>query len=142
MELKKLRKLAENHGMGSYSTPAKCVASELVGQCFAARTAMHVAHLQSTSFAEHVALGDFYDEIASIADGFIESYMGITGQMVSIPMFTPSSYASPTGFLCSLQEWLTQNRSEAAEGHTELENIIDEALGLVDRTCYKLKFLR
>ena len=146
MELKRLRGLAENYGTSSYSNsysaPTQCVASELVGQCFAARTAMHIAHLQSTSYAEHVALGDFYDEVATLADSFIESYMGITGRMVSIPHVMSEHEAPPIAFLSALQEWLTYNRAEAAEGHTELENAIDEILSLVDRTCYKLKFLR
>ena len=42
--------------------------AELVARCFAARTSAHLAHLTTTSYAQHVALGDFYDAIASGAD--------------------------------------------------------------------------
>lgn len=143
MDLKALRKLSESHYATSpatqpYSTSAAC---ELVSYCFAARTAMHFAHLRSTNYAEHVALGDFYDEIASLADGFIECYMGITGRMASYPAIQADPNASPTAFLCDLREWVCDNRSTAAEGNTELENMIDEILSLIDKTCYKLKFL-
>jgi hypothetical protein len=40
------------------STPA-----EFIARAFAVRTAAHLAHLQSRSYAEHVALGGFYDSL-------------------------------------------------------------------------------
>lgn len=134
MELRKLRKLTEAEGGVS-------TASELVAQCFAARTAMHIAHLRSTNYAEHVALGDFYDAIAGLADGFIECHMGITGQMATIPTLVPDQATGPLSYLGTLRSWVASNRSSASEGNTELENTIDEILTLIDRTCYKLKFL-
>jgi hypothetical protein len=134
MELRKLRKLTEADG-------GITAASELVALCFAARTAMHIAHLRSTNYAEHIALGDFYDAIAGLADGFIECHMGITGQMASIPAMMPDQSTPPLTYLGTLRAWVASNRSSASEGNTELENTIDEILTLIDRTCYKLKFL-
>ena len=134
MELRKLRKLTEANG-------GITTAGALVAQCFAARTAMHVAHLRSLNYAEHIALGDFYDEIARLADGFIECYQGITGQLASIPAMAPDQSAFPLLYLGTLRTWVATNRSAASEGNTELENQIDEILSLIDRTCYKLKFL-
>jgi hypothetical protein len=135
MELKRLRRLSESEASSS-------TAGELVAQCFAARTAMHFAHLHATNYAEHIALGDFYDEIASLADKFIECHMGITGQMSLYPTITPDQSTPPIVFLGTLRSWVATNRSSASEGNTELENTIDEILSLIDRTCYKLKFLR
>lgn len=45
------------------STPA-----EFVARSFAVRTAAHLAHLQSRSYAEHVALGGFYDSLIDLVD--------------------------------------------------------------------------
>lgn len=103
---------------------------------------MHMAHLRSTNYAEHVALGDFYDSIASLADAFIECHMGITGQLAQYPVIPPEQNMAPLMFLGTLREQVATDRSAAAEGHTELENMIDEILSLIDRTCYKLKFLK
>lgn len=43
-------------------------AAELIARCFAARTAAHIAHLQTTSYAQHVALDEFYNVIVGLAN--------------------------------------------------------------------------
>jgi hypothetical protein len=43
-------------------------AAELIARCFAARTAAHIAHLQTTSYAQHVALDEFYNAIVGLAN--------------------------------------------------------------------------
>lgn len=137
-EINKRRRLAEQYEMMQPGAGA----GALVAYCFAARTAMHFAHLQATNYAEHIALGDFYDEIASLADAFIECHMGVTGQMASYPQVLPEQNLAPIKFLSVLREQVVSSRAEASEGQTELENLIDEILSLIDRTCYKLKFLK
>lgn len=39
-------------------------------------TNAHILHLQSTSYAEHQALGEFYDELGDLVDAFVEAYQG------------------------------------------------------------------
>lgn len=116
--------------------------AELIARCFEARTAMHVAHLRSRSYAEHVALGEFYDEIASAADRFAECHMGVEGVLGDIPSRAPDLKTPPLVFLPRLHDWVTKNRTACADGSTELANLIDEILAVIDRTFYKLKFLR
>ena len=40
----------------------------------------HVWHLQTGSYAEHMALGDFYEKLEGCVDGLAEGYMGINGK--------------------------------------------------------------
>lgn len=131
--------------------------AELVSRCFAARTSAHMAHLTTTSYAQHVALGDFYDAIASGADEFVECYMGIFGKLSSFPSVRLAA-GDQIQALTDLREWIADNREDCCEApydendeadelsdeveHTELANLIDNILAVVDRTIYKLKFLK
>lgn len=117
------------------------VAAELVSRCFAARTAAHFAHLLTKSYSQHMALGDFYDDIAEGADKFIECRMGCEGHVGNFPAVT--TYGSdPMDWLPELHTWISENRAECADGNTELQNLVDEILAVIDRAFYKLKFLK
>ena len=40
------------------------------------RTQIHIFHLQSTTYAEHIALGGYYTEIGTLIDGLVETIQG------------------------------------------------------------------
>jgi hypothetical protein len=48
----------------------------------------------------------------------------------------------PLECLPELHKWVVANRAECAGDDTELANLIDEILSTIDRTFYKLKFLK
>ena len=116
--------------------------AELIARCFDARTTMHLAHLRARSYAEHVVLEKFYDKIAEAADKFAECYMGIEGMVSDYPAIRPDTAAKPLEYLPKLHDWVTKNRTVCADGSTELANLIDEILAVIDRAYYKLKFLK
>ena len=116
--------------------------AELVARCFAARTAAHYLHLRSKSYAEHVALDEFYNAIVDAADAFAECHMGVEGQFKSFPDVKVDQSLSPLDLLTDLHEWVANHRTECADGSTELANLIDELLAVIDRSYYKLKFLK
>lgn len=116
--------------------------AELIARCFDARTVTHFAHLKSRSYAEHMALGEFYDAIAEAADRFAECHMGVEGLVTEYPAIKPDTAAAPMAYLTNLHDWITKHRTECADGSTELANLIDEILATIDRTYYKLKFLK
>ena len=115
--------------------------AELVARCFAARTSAHFAHLSTRSFSEHKALETFYEEIVDRTDAFAEAHMGVDGPIKAFPSVMPSQ-KPPLEMLTELHDWISQNRTKCADGHTELANLIDEILSLIDSTYYKLKFLK
>lgn len=113
---------------------------EMVMRLFHARTAAHVAHFQTRSYAEHKALNEFYDEIVDATDDFAETYQGIFGLIPEFP-----AMSLPTGKPCdwieALRQWLKQNREACCKGETTLENLHDVITQICGQTCYKLRFL-
>lgn len=115
-------------------------AGEMIVRAFHARTAAHIAHLQTRSYAEHKALNEFYDGIVGIADEFAETYQGMFGLIGEYP-----TVAMPTGKACDwieeFRQWLKTSRAACCKGETALENIHDTLVALCASTCYKLRFL-
>lgn len=105
---------------------------------FNARTVAHVLHLQTTSYAKHQALGNFYDNVVFLADKFAESYQGCYG----IIEFKGASYKlekDPLKMLTDLKAVVAAAHAECSETH--LQNILDEISALISSTMYKIKNL-
>lgn len=103
-------------------------------------TNTHFFHFSTNSFAQHMALGEYYDEIVDLVDSLAESYMGIYGQIKDFP----NTYHQPkeaTKYLESLQKFVAEARHDLPQD-TELQNQIDAIAELIDTTIYKLKFLK
>jgi hypothetical protein len=115
-------------------------AAEMIVRLFHARTAAHMAHLQTRSFAEHKALNDFYDQVVDLADEFAETYQGMFGLITSYP-----DCGMPCGkaidWIEQLTHWLREYRSECCKEEPALENIHDSVVSLCASTLYKLRFL-
>jgi len=45
---------------------------------------LHLLHLQTKSYAEHMALGGFYDCVGDFKDGVLEQLMGYKGMRVKV----------------------------------------------------------
>ena len=111
-----------------------------VSQTLAVRTAAHLAHLTSRSYAQHMALGDFYDALGDQIDKYAEVYMGLNDQVKAWPSKTPPAGA-PVSLLSS---YLLVVRKEQKEDNDSqaLLNILAELEELTAQTLYKLKFLK
>ena len=48
------------------------------------RTQAHVFHLTTNSYAQHKALGKYYDAISDLLDAYAEAYMGSYGRLRKI----------------------------------------------------------
>ena len=117
-------------------------AGELIMRCFHARTAAHVLHLKTRSYAAHKALQEFYDGIVPLVDSFAEAYQGDYGLIESYPgKFSMPN--EPLSMLDELETWIHDNRYKCCDkDDTYLQNIIDEICALTYSTQYKLKFLK
>jgi hypothetical protein len=111
-------------------------AAELVARVFAVRTAAHFAHLTTKSYAQHVALEAFYEDVIDKADAFIECFQGVFGPVKNFPdVPLPKGGLAP---IAELREWLHSNRTGVCKGQRELENLVDEITSVCDRAIYKL----
>ena len=114
---------------------------QFIGLLFASRDYAHKAHLNTDSFAEHMALNTFYDEIIDLADSLAESWMGRNEQRVGdIPVINPPK-GEPLAVIKRLLEVVKDTRDFCADD-TMLSNIVDEIEQLFTSTIYKLKFLK
>jgi hypothetical protein len=115
--------------------------TQFISTLFASRTQAHIFHLQTTSYAAHVALGTYYDEIIDLADGLVESFQGRYGIM--------RGYTSPVSFkeddqvvpyFEALGKYVEAIRQQVPQD-SYIQNEIDNVVGLIESTKYKLKFL-
>jgi hypothetical protein len=118
----------------------KC--AEFIGCMFLARDVAHSVHLNTRSFAKHMALNTFYDEIIDLADKFAEAYQGRHGLIGPISLHSARKTSNIVEFLeDSLKEIENERYKVCDKDETALQNIIDEIVGLYLSTLYKLKFL-
>ncbi len=118
----------------------KC--AEFVGMLFLARDVTHSVHLNTRSYAKHVALQGFYDEIVDLADGFAEAYQGRHGLIGPIGLQSAKKTTNVVEFLESQLEEIEKCRYEVCgKDDTPLQNLIDGIVELYLSTLYKLRFL-
>lgn len=117
-------------------------ASEFVGLLFLSRDVAHSVHLNTRSFAKHMALQTFYEGIVDLADTFAEAYQGKYGLIGPIALQSVKKTNNIVEFLENQVEEIENVRYKVVEKEcTALHNIIDEIVGLYLGTLYKLRFL-
>lgn len=120
----------------SMTTPS---CSALIMELFHARTNAHIMHLGTRSYAAHKALGRFYDEVVDFIDSLAEAYQGRYG-LINFPEVPFKREADAVIMLKGLRRYIDDNRMMMVPD-SELQNIIDEIVALIDKTLYKLEFL-
>lgn len=113
---------------------------ELVSRVFAARDVAHREHLRSRSYAQHVALGDFYTTVIEQIDEIVECYQGKFGLIGDYQIET-SPVVNITTWLMAEMDWIEVNRDALANGTTSIQNLIDSLTETYQRTIYKLTYL-
>lgn len=115
---------------------------KFIGNLFLARDVAHSVHLNTRSYAKHVALQGFYEGIIPLADNLAEAYQGRYGLIGPISLQSAKKTTNIVEFLEDQLEDIESMRYEAVDRKdTALQNIIDEIVGLYLSTLYKLKFL-
>lgn len=99
---------------------------------------VHIFHLQTTSYAEHMALGSLYDAIQDATDTFAEALIGSeNGKRPSLKtQFELSDYAEGTAaqFVEQFVDWL----NKIGNLPTDVLNMRDELLAKAHKTRYLL----
>lgn len=106
-------------------------------------TTAHILHFQSRSFSQHMALGAYYEAIGDLVDAFVEAFQGKYGLLTKYPA-TADLFATqdPVAYLSYLSdEVATLRKANGFPQDSQLQNITDEIVQLIDSTRYKLKFL-
>lgn len=103
------------------------------------RTNAHLLHLKTRSYAAHMALGSFYDEIVDLIDSLAEAYQGRYG-IINFPDVPFKQESDAIMMLKTMRRYIDDNRLGMVPD-SELQNILDEIVALMDSTLYKLEFL-
>ena len=116
--------------------------AKLVSYLFHSRTQTHIFHLQTTSFAEHMALNAYYDGIIPLIDGLVESYQGKYGILTGYSIFSLMEYKGNNqtiAYLETLCEAIYRTYETIDDSY--IQNQLDTITELVKSTIYKLKNL-
>lgn len=107
-------------------------------------TTGHILHLKSTSYAQHQALGTYYDEVGDYIDAFVEAFQGRYGLLTKYPDdCTLYPDMEPVAYLEYLRvEVETLRRKPKFPQDSELQNEVDNIANLINSTLYKLRFLK
>ena len=123
--------------MANYEKPV----AQFVAVLLHSGTITHMQHLATKSYAQHVALGEFYNAIIELADIYAEAY---TGAYQQIPITAYSNDFSvtkdPEAYLQMIKRYVDAHRKDLPDD-SALQNIVDEIVGQIDSTLYKLRFL-
>jgi hypothetical protein len=106
---------------------------KFIGMLFQSRDIMHLAHLNTTSYAEHKALDGYYSGILEYADSFTEKYFGRNKRIAIV--IPESKVEEPITHLNMMQKTI---EAEIPNYPADLQNILQDALGLVNETLYLL----
>jgi hypothetical protein len=97
-------------------------------------------HNQTTSYSEHKALNNFYDEILELLDGLVESVAGIYGRPTGYEAHDFADWTSTDDTIKYFQALYTYVQSERTSLYSEswVQNQIDEIAALLAQTLYLL----
>lgn len=97
---------------------------------------LHIAHLQTQSYAEHMALG-IWDDIADFRD----SYAELLQKDEILKGYTPPVVREVSGTIIIKNAVGIVQRYRSTLTETNLQNEVDTLLTTLETALYKLKFL-
>lgn len=111
--------------------------TDLIHFLLEAANQVRVLHWGTSSYSEHVALGDLYEAISGTADKIAEALMGAQGKRLQLKgSLELVDYAEgmPANYVKGIGEALTSIKGLP----TDILNIRDDLLGVVHKTSYLL----
>ena len=106
-----------------------------IAKLMQARTATHMMHLMTDSYARHKALNGFYDTIQDQLDVVAEAALGAYGKPVSMSIEAMKvNVGSEEKYLKDLRNVVADAREMCKS--TNIQNEIDNILTLIDKTLY------
>lgn len=112
---------------------------ELVARVFCARNYTHEMHLRTDSYAEHMALGEFYEGVVGLIDGIAETYQGTFAVLDEIAVLSPNRKAGARDWIINEAKWIQKNRESLAGDSPVLLNMVDDLINFYYRIADKLR---
>ena len=115
----------------------------MVSTLLHSQTQVHIFHLQTKSYSEHIALQGYYEGIDGLVDGIIEGYQGKYDLVKNYDSAKTEDYKSVDqviNYFKSLDSMIDNARKNVKESF--IQNQIDTVQELIFSTIYKLRFLK
>jgi len=118
----------------------------VISKLLHSRNQVHIFHLQTnsqSSYAEHMALGGYYEEIGGLLDGLIESYQGKYDILKGYKGGEYVDYDGSEQLISYFKELVSdvENLYKSVK-ESYIQNQIDTVEELIYSTLYKLRFLK
>jgi DNA-binding ferritin-like protein len=102
---------------------------------------MKICHWQTKGIARHKAFGKFYDDLGPLIDKFVEQSMGKYGRFIlddetNTIQLNNLSDIDIKGLVNTVRQALVQMSDDLDPTDTDLLNLRDEILGLVNKYSY------
>lgn len=104
---------------------------------------LKINHWQTKGYARHQAFGDTYNGLQDLVDTYVEEAMGKYGRFVldddsNVIQLNNLSDIDMKSFINTVRDALIQFNDQVEETDTNLLNIRDEMLGLINKLSYLL----
>ena len=101
---------------------------------------LHLIHWQTSSYAEHVAVGGFYDYIHDFKDDVIEKLMGYMGKKPrNVKLLPLQDNAMATSVVNEIKSWAAELGTFAkSNGYNDVDNMSQDLSGHAAKTLYLL----
>jgi hypothetical protein len=100
---------------------------------------LHLLHWQTTSYAEHKALGKLYEYIQDFKDGVIEKLMGYMNKRPGVYKIEPLINCTSNECVSNLLSFASNLKSFAnSNGYHDIGNLADALSGEAAKTRYLL----
>jgi len=104
-------------------------------------TAAHIHHWNTSSYSQHKALGKFYDQLADLADSFVEATLLQKGKIISSEK---ALFLGENGLELVKYVYAETEANRKAPGFpqaSEVQNIVDEIAALCRHTEFLMNRL-
>lgn len=134
--------LNEAFGEFAEGTSKAHIMADFASKFLASAGYVHMMHLASSSYSEHMALGEYYQAIHGLVDSVIETYQGKYGKIPYEEYNSePMAEMGAIEYLGNLKDVLARYRTEMPQD-SEIQNEIDNVSNQINSTLYKLRFLK
>lgn len=123
---------------------ARNMIEELISRVFYARNVAHFEHWRAKgdgSFAKHMALGGFYDDVIDAIDKLVEAYQGAFSLIGNIPA-PKVTERDVLKLLEADADWIEENHEAICKGNRAVANLVDGVTDTYLTAIYKLRNLK
>lgn len=118
--------------------------TEFASRLLFARDQIHILHLQTQSYAQHIALNELYDSLLGSFDSFVETMQGKLSKIFTGYKTYPYVNLTPIEFVTAFKSEVQSYREKNLKGieYSNIDNQLQVVIDSLEVAIYKLKFLK